>query len=93
MVVGQAGSISVARPVDVRVEYHLEMPAPEIEPDERQWAVVESGLRPGDRVVVSNLDQLVGGMRIEPTDVGKLSTSDSAGEADGADGADRAGRS
>ncbi|HED53799.1 MAG TPA: efflux RND transporter periplasmic adaptor subunit, partial [Phycisphaerales bacterium] len=83
MVVADDGANHVAKPIDVRVEYHLEMSVPEIEPAERQWAVIESGLKPGDRVVISNLDQLVGGMRINPTGPGELSVTDSADEAGG----------
>lgn len=44
---------------DVRVLYTIELPADNrLLAGETQWAVLESGVEPGDRVVVSNLDDL-----------------------------------
>ncbi|MCA9271579.1 MAG: efflux RND transporter periplasmic adaptor subunit [Phycisphaerales bacterium] len=54
-------------PIDVQVSHYIRGSLPEIEPAEREWAVIESGLNPGSRVIISNLDELVGGMMIDPT--------------------------
>ncbi len=54
-------------PVDVEVSHYIRAAMPDIEPSEREWAVIESGLAPGSMVIISNLDELVGGMLVDPT--------------------------
>jgi hypothetical protein len=53
--------------VDVRVAYHTDGLFTEIDPRETQWAVLAStqaGLREGDRVIVSGLEDLVAGQGV-----------------------------
>jgi len=57
-----------AREVPVRVAFHVEGAFPSLDPLETQWAVIERGLQPGDRVIVSNLGELLPGQRIETTE-------------------------
>ena len=54
-------------PIDVEVSHYIRSEMPDIEPTEREWAVIESGLTPGSLVIISNLDELVGGMMVDPT--------------------------
>ncbi len=61
----QAGHHRV-EPVDIRVSHYIRASMPDIEPSEREWAVIETGLVPGTRVIISNLDELVGGMLVDP---------------------------
>ncbi len=49
----------------VRVLYHVDASFPELDISERQWAVIDQGLEPGDRVIISNLDDIDQGVRIE----------------------------
>jgi RND family efflux transporter MFP subunit len=63
------GKASRAQPVDVRVSHYIRGRFPQIDPDETEWAVIELGLEVGELVIISNLDVLVGGMMVEPTDV------------------------
>lgn len=58
----------VAEPVPVEVSHYLQGTLPEVEPTETEWAAIASGLPEGARVIVTNLDQLVGGMAVDPTD-------------------------
>ena len=51
-----------ARPV--RVGYSFDNRFEDLLPAETQWTVIRSGVAPGERVVVSLLDQLVEGMRV-----------------------------
>lgn len=52
--------------VDVRVLYTIELPADnELLAGESQWAVLASGVEPGERVVVSNLDELAADNRAD----------------------------
>ncbi|MCK4872713.1 MAG: efflux RND transporter periplasmic adaptor subunit [Phycisphaerales bacterium] len=53
----------LARSVDV--SSHVDGAYPRIDPIETEWAVISSGLSPGDRVIVTNLDELEPGMRVE----------------------------
>ncbi|RNC82547.1 MAG: efflux RND transporter periplasmic adaptor subunit [Phycisphaera sp.] len=53
-------------PTDIRVSHYINGRFESIDPDETEWAVVESGLDQGERIIVSNLDVLVGGMLISP---------------------------
>lgn len=62
-----AGAPSRAEPVDVRVSRYIELALPDVGPDETQWAVLSEGLSAGAIVITSNLDELVGGMPVEPT--------------------------
>lgn len=55
MVVNAEGRVE-HRPV--RVSFYMEGSQPGIDPDEREWAAIEEGLKPGDAVVISNLDDL-----------------------------------
>lgn len=52
--------------VDVRVSHYVEGELPDVEPGETQWAVIGDGLEPGERVIVTNLDDLIGGMPVAP---------------------------
>lgn len=54
------------RPVDVTVSHYIQGARPDIEATETEWAVIESGLTPGSRIIISNLDDLVGGMLVDP---------------------------
>lgn len=57
-------------PVSVRMLYSLRGQFPELSPDETEWAAlaIGNGLRAGDRVIVSNLEQLRSGMLVDPRD-------------------------
>lgn len=70
------GESVVARRTPIIVAEHIEGAFPEIDPAETQWAVIESGLRAGDRVIVSSLDELRDGVAIEAID---LSVTQGAG--------------
>lgn len=48
----------------IEVAFHIEQDFPSILPGERQWAVIARGLAPGDRLIISNLDELRPGMTI-----------------------------
>jgi multidrug efflux pump subunit AcrA (membrane-fusion protein) len=54
-----------AQPRQVRIRYHVEARLPELDPQETQWSVIGAGVEPGDRVIVTNLDDLVSGGRVE----------------------------
>lgn len=60
-------------PVDVEISHYIRGSMPDIEPAEREWAVIESGLEPGRLVIISNLDELVGGMMVDPAGQGEQS--------------------
>lgn len=79
------GESVVARQTPIIVAEHIEGTFPEIDPAETQWAVIESGLRAGDRVIVSSLDELRDGVAVEATD---LSARD-AGRGDAGTGGGR----
>lgn len=51
--------------VNTRVLFYVDAKYPTLDPLETQWAVVQGGLEPGDRVIISNLDELTPGMRVE----------------------------
>jgi RND family efflux transporter MFP subunit len=55
-----------ARSVQIEVSRHAEGSYPNIDPQEREWAVVRGGLAPGETVIISNLDELEPGMAVEP---------------------------
>lgn len=52
----------------VRVGFSLRGERPDIDPDEREWAAIEEGLADGDRVVISNLDDLRPGSLVNAID-------------------------
>lgn len=54
----------------VDIAYSTEAAFPEIHPREREWAVVERGLSPGERVIISNLDEVREGELINASDAG-----------------------
>ncbi len=60
-------SQSRAEPVEVRVSRFVELELPEVAPGETQWAVLAGGLEAGAIVITSNLDELIGGMPVEPS--------------------------
>lgn len=55
-----------AQPRPVRVLFHFEGAFPRLDPNETQWTALADGLAPGDVVIVTNLDELVPGSRVEP---------------------------
>lgn len=50
---------------DVDIAFYVNDEHPEIDPIETQWAAVVAGLEPGDRVITSNLDEVVVGTLIQ----------------------------
>ncbi len=54
-----------AQPRQVRVLYHVIGEFPELAEGETQWAVIGAGVEEGERVIVTNLDELVAGVRVE----------------------------
>ncbi|GAB5497117.1 MAG: efflux RND transporter periplasmic adaptor subunit [Phycisphaerales bacterium] len=70
-------------PADIRVSHYINDRFESIDPDETEWAVVESGLEQGELVIVSNLDVLVGGMLVIPDEVAAAAASTSAQEVGG----------
>lgn len=55
-----------AQPRPVRVLFHFEGSFPHLDASETQWTAVADGLAPGDVVIVTNLDELAPGSRVEP---------------------------
>lgn len=47
-----------ARAIPVRVLFYARGPVPELDPVEAEWAVLESGLVGGERVITTNLDEV-----------------------------------
>jgi RND family efflux transporter MFP subunit len=64
---GPTGETPLVEAVNVRVSHYIEGELPDVEPGETQWAVIGDGLAPGERVIVTNLDDLIGGMPVAPT--------------------------
>jgi RND family efflux transporter MFP subunit len=58
----------LAQPRAVRVSYHIEAAFPDLVAGETQWAVIEEGLAPGDRVIVSNFQDLEPGSPVRAAD-------------------------
>ncbi len=52
----------------VRVGFYLTGEQPAIDPGEREWAAIEEGLESGDRIVISNLDDLAPGSPVHAVD-------------------------
>ncbi len=65
MIVNAEGRVEY-RPV--RVGFYLRGEQPTIDPDEREWAAIDEGLVEGDRVVISNLDDLRPGALVNAID-------------------------
>ncbi len=65
-----------ARTMAVSVEQYVDGARPGLAPDVTQWAVIRTGLTPGDRVIVSNLDDLRPGVRVETVEVSRSSLAD-----------------
>ena len=70
-----------AEPRIVDVAYYFEGPFPNLHPIEREWAVITSGLGAGERVIISNLDELDPGTPVRPMDVRGLLAGSEAGAA------------
>ena len=49
----------------VHVLFHIDGSFPRLHATETQWAVLASGVEPGDNVIVSNIEQIAPGMRVE----------------------------
>lgn len=64
MVVNAQGVAETRR---VSIAYYTEGAFAEIHPREREWAVLEGGLASGDRVIISNLDEIHDGELIDAT--------------------------
>ncbi len=58
------GDMHRVRHAPVRVSHSIDAAFPHLDPNERQWAVLESGLEAGQIVVISNLDALEPGMAV-----------------------------
>lgn len=65
-----AGEDDRVEPRRVRVAHYLEARFEDVAPRETQWAVIESGLEPGEQVIVSNFESLEAGRLVEATDAG-----------------------
>lgn len=70
VMVASSNSPTRAEPVDVMVSHFIERTLPGFDESETQWAVLTDGLEPGAVVITSNLDELTGGMMVEPTVAG-----------------------
>lgn len=62
MVVDAAGRVEAR---DVSIAHYAEARYPSLDEFEEQWAVISAGLGPGDRVIVSNLDEITPGMAVD----------------------------
>jgi multidrug efflux pump subunit AcrA (membrane-fusion protein) len=67
MVVDDDGRVS---PREVELGFFFDAAFPGLVEGETQWAVIERGLTPGERVVVSNLDDLAAGTPVSPVPAG-----------------------
>ncbi|MEL6796722.1 MAG: efflux RND transporter periplasmic adaptor subunit [Planctomycetota bacterium] len=67
VMLAMSNSPSRAEPAGVRVSRYVELELSEIAPGETQWAVLAEGIEPGVTVITSNLDELIGGMPVEPS--------------------------
>lgn len=56
----------------VEVLFNIDASFSAVHPHERQWSVLSSGVEPGDRVIISNLDEVSHGLGVTPVDVGEL---------------------
>lgn len=89
MVVNADGRVE-KRPV--RVGFYLRGEQRAIDPDEREWAAIDEGLVEGDRVVISNLDDLRPGALVNAIDATSVSVRGFAtGNGRGADAAEAGG--
>ena len=60
----------IAKSIAVRVGFAVDGAFPGLHPSETQWLVVEEGLEPSDRLIVSNLDAITDGMPVDVAPVG-----------------------
>lgn len=74
---GGGGSVLSSR--EVRVLYYSDRKLTEIDDLETQWAVLESGVAPGERVVVGDLSNLHAGLSVDAT--GSRSVAGGGGDA------------
>lgn len=58
-----------AAPRDVTGLFTIEGDAPAVHPAERQWVVIADGVAAGERVIISNLDEIEPGMLVRYVDV------------------------
>ncbi len=73
----------------VNVQYHIREAFPQLHPTEQEWVVLaeDSGLQPGDRVILSNVDELRPGETIVSSDAMDEAPAGGSGSAGGS-GAD-----
>ncbi len=66
----------------VTVLHYFDAVLPELDPVESQWAVISAGLEPGQRIAISNLDELRPGAQVEPVEAahGPRARSDRAAD-------------
>ncbi|MEL6499659.1 MAG: efflux RND transporter periplasmic adaptor subunit [Planctomycetota bacterium] len=86
VMIAQSNSPSRAEPVAVRVSRYIELGLPDVAPGETQWAVVAEGIEPGAVVITSNLDELIGGMPVEPSVSGSAGDRGASNDREGAAG-------
>lgn len=69
----------------VSVAYYTEGAFERVHPNEREWAVIEDGLALGERIIISNLDEVHDGELIAAVDVrdGEVAERSGAGGASG----------
>ncbi|MEO1534655.1 MAG: efflux RND transporter periplasmic adaptor subunit [Planctomycetota bacterium] len=70
VMLAMSNSPSRAEPAEVRVSRYIELELPDVAPGETQWAVLAGGIEQGAFVITSNLDELIGGMPVEPALMG-----------------------
>jgi len=86
MMIEDDGRVATRR---VSVDFYIEASHPELVDGETQWAALREGVRPGERVVVSNLTKLREGMLVEaaPAAAGERArTAEGAPDEDGGRG-------
>jgi len=76
MIVTEEGRAS---PRDVVISHYLEGAVDAGPPEETQWAALESGVAPGEVVIISNLDELKPGMQVQGVEAGALSDASESG--------------
>ena len=67
----------------VSIAFHVDQAFTALLPDERQWAIVDSGLAAGDQIIISNLDELLPGMMIRNGAASPPQASVAKGQAEG----------
>lgn len=71
MVAVEENGVLRARPREVDVAFYTDGEYPQLDRRETQWAVIASGLEPGELVIVSNLDELAPGIAVEAIPAGR----------------------